>query len=1211
MPPTESRPEKDAGVIVGPTLTPSELDKKLYRLILLPNGLKCLLIEDVLATAPIIGNESDDESTDDSDVEDERKDDHHGDDDDDDFDDVDSNDEPELRDAAVCIVVGVGSMYDPPECQGLAHFLEHLLFMGSSKYPKENDYDSFVTKRGGSANAWTEWEHTSYSLEIPQDSLWGALDRLAQFFIDPLMLPSAVDRELNAIESEFMLHKNSDSVRRQALLSATCRENHPIAKFAWGNKRSLRDIPAQLGVDPLERLWDFYKSYYFAANMRLVLCSAYSLDVMQRKVLELFQNVPALPRSFNGNLLPISVDPDSISSWDTSSYNSPMADAGSPLEQPRIYRIVPVKDRHALSITWSLPPIFADWRCKPYDFLAHLLGHEASGSLLAYMKSKSWATDCMAGVGEDGCERASSHALFTISLTLSEQGVMGWKSIVDATYQYIGMLRKQSMEGWPPWMFDELQRMHELSYRYEDEQSPDELVEGIADDFSPHADMPPERLLDGSSLMFDFDAVAIQKLLDEYLVPGKARIDLSSSTFGQSADYSDNTAMEGIETKLCHLRLHVEEENFNHELAGKPNVEPMFGTTFWCSEIPEHYIEHWSKLAEPQAPTIAIHLPPRNPFIPTKFELKPLPDHDSRHPLINCSLKVSVRVGKKVQWLPATPIQYDSKNNLLLLSYEGDNEQWHAIDKAASDAKFTSLRAGDEGTLDKKRIKFRVLSVSHSGSAPRLFGDGTDFDVEDGTAFPPIPPALAANRLPQEISNTNVLKMWFMQDRHFHRPTADFRAQIVCAQAHLTSIHRAAADLLMELVVDALTEPAYLASLCDLTYSIEATNIGFSVSASGYDDNIMSLVIKVLDTLFSFRKTKGILPSDINEKRFGACIELLERKYKNAGMNASSLCSNIRLQCICPSYWSANEKLKALSSLKTVNNFMQTANTLLSDFAIEALYHGNIDKTDAVNAKNMILQLVGTGMKGLARKSYPSQSVLKIPRSTAPTIVRVPSVDPAEPNTAVELYIQVAKDNLRERVLLDLLVHILEEPLYDQLRTKEQMGYDVSCDTRWSYGIMGIVFHIVTNVMSAEATLDRVLKFLHDQRKELETLKDFGEYVNGLARQKLTSFNSLTDATNHYWSEIRDGSFQWQSWRDEAICLQGISKDELLQTFDKIFALNNMVAVQVIGHGEGEVSLQRPNVDGPNVRDFLDAQIAVLRGRCKNQTWGRINSKLF
>lgn len=63
--------------------------------------------------------------------------------------------------------VGVGSFSDPSELQGLSHYLEHMLFMGSDKYPDENEYDSFLTKNGGSSNAFTELvrqEHPPVSL---------------------------------------------------------------------------------------------------------------------------------------------------------------------------------------------------------------------------------------------------------------------------------------------------------------------------------------------------------------------------------------------------------------------------------------------------------------------------------------------------------------------------------------------------------------------------------------------------------------------------------------------------------------------------------------------------------------------------------------------------------------------------------------------------------------------------------------------------------------------------------------------------------------------------------------------------------------------------------------------------------------------------------------------------------------------------------------
>ena len=71
----------------------------------------------------------------------------------------------------------MGYLSDPPAIPGLAHFLEHMLFMGTTKYPKEDEYESYLSKHGGSSNAYTSMENTNYFFDVSVDHFEGALDR--------------------------------------------------------------------------------------------------------------------------------------------------------------------------------------------------------------------------------------------------------------------------------------------------------------------------------------------------------------------------------------------------------------------------------------------------------------------------------------------------------------------------------------------------------------------------------------------------------------------------------------------------------------------------------------------------------------------------------------------------------------------------------------------------------------------------------------------------------------------------------------------------------------------------------------------------------------------------------------------------------------------------------------------------------------------------
>ena len=109
--------------------------------------------------------------------------------------------DPECEHAAASMNVHVGSIHE--DIHGLAHFLEHMLFMGTEKYPTENEYNNFLSSNAGYANAFTSSENTNYFFKVSSDQFYKTLDIFAQFFISPLFNPDSVERELKAVDSEF------------------------------------------------------------------------------------------------------------------------------------------------------------------------------------------------------------------------------------------------------------------------------------------------------------------------------------------------------------------------------------------------------------------------------------------------------------------------------------------------------------------------------------------------------------------------------------------------------------------------------------------------------------------------------------------------------------------------------------------------------------------------------------------------------------------------------------------------------------------------------------------------------------------------------------------------------------------------------------------------------------------------------------------------
>ena len=338
--------------------------------------------------------------------------------------------DPDFNVSAASMVVEVGSLQDPEARQGLAHFLEHMLFLGTKKYPDVDEYSTYLKTFGGYSNAYTAGDHTNYQLQVLPDGFEGALDRFAQFFISPLFTAEYTAREVNAVNSEHQKNIMNDYWRQNQITNQFVKKGHPEGKFNVGNLETLGDITR-------EELIAFYNNQYSGNRMGLALLSTHSLDEMEAWTRQYFSDVK------NHNLERTKHDPIVFEKK----------------EALRLVQIDPVKDLRDLVISFSTPSTRHMYESKPGRQLGFILGHEGKGSLLSYLKDKDWAQTLSAGARP----ATKEYGGVTIRIGLTPKGQEDYKEIVLATLDYIELMKES---GHQSHVYNELKAMAELEEIY-------------------------------------------------------------------------------------------------------------------------------------------------------------------------------------------------------------------------------------------------------------------------------------------------------------------------------------------------------------------------------------------------------------------------------------------------------------------------------------------------------------------------------------------------------------------------------------------------------------------------------------------------------------------------------------------------------------------------------------------------------------------------
>ncbi|GAT24591.1 a-pheromone processing metallopeptidase Ste23 [Aspergillus luchuensis] len=517
-----------------------ELDDRSYRVIRLPNKLEALLVHD-----------------------------------------------PDTDKASAAVNVNVGNFSDADDMPGMAHAVEHLLFMGTMKYPKENAYNQYLASNSGSSNAYTAATETNYFFEVgattastddtpngangtsngtdtpakpnhPTSPLYGALDRFAQFFVEPLFLESTLDRELQAVDSENKKNLQSDLWRLMQLNKSLSNPAHPYHHFSTGNLQTLKEEPQKRGLEVRQEFIKFYQAHYSSNIMKLVVLGRDSLDEMEQWVGDLFKHVKNqdLPQN----------------RWD---HVQPCL----PEHLGKQIFAKPVMDMRSLDLYFPFMDEESLFESQPSRYLSHLIGHEGPGSILAYIKAKGWANGLSAGV----MPVCPGSAFFTISVRLTPEGLKQYREVTKVVFEYIAMIKEREPQQW---IFDEMKNLAEVEFRFKQKSPASRFTSRLSSVMQkPY---PREWLLSGN-LLRKFEPELVKKALS-YLRPDNFRMVIVAQDY--PGDWN------------CR--------------------EKWYGTEYKVEDIPEDFMDSIRKAAEtsPESRLSELHIPHKNEFVPTRLTVE-------------------------------------------------------------------------------------------------------------------------------------------------------------------------------------------------------------------------------------------------------------------------------------------------------------------------------------------------------------------------------------------------------------------------------------------------------------------------------------------------------------------------------------------------------------------------------------------------------------
>jgi predicted Zn-dependent peptidase len=182
---------------------------------------------------------------------------------------------PQAKTATSLLMTKTGSRYEDRKENGLSHFLEHLFFKGSKRWPDALSLAQKLDSLGGEYNAFTSKEYTGYYAKVAGGRLNSALDVLADMLLNPIFPEEEIEREKGVVIEEVKMYQDNPLMSIEDVFETCLFGDHPLGWEVIGTIKNIKSFNREI-------LFDYYQRQYGANSLNLILSGAVSFDDLKK-----------------------------------------------------------------------------------------------------------------------------------------------------------------------------------------------------------------------------------------------------------------------------------------------------------------------------------------------------------------------------------------------------------------------------------------------------------------------------------------------------------------------------------------------------------------------------------------------------------------------------------------------------------------------------------------------------------------------------------------------------------------------------------------------------------------------------------------------------------------------------------------------------------------------------------------------------------------